>query len=383
MLKIKTDSKIYLFQLMLLFGICLFTMLQRNGLVSVLFHITFFGLLMGLVIQLIRRPWLNESHVAAVVLVVVAFFHVAMQTNTLALSYYNKLIIFACSVLMLPFLNALEVNRKQVDWILRINLCIAALYPLMYVCLPERGYLGRFLTLHFTNPNLAGMFLVHSALYCAIALYYYKSKMLRLFVLALFLQLAYLIWLTGARSCLVALAFFMVYVVLNSLLKKQIRIPSWLSFVILVSPLVFVLVYLMWEKSGLLQRFASVFSVSKEKTLTSRVELWTKALTQFEGNPLFGAYDVISEGSGMSQMHNTHLDVLASYGVVPFGLFIWLLHKSVNRVLAVVTEDFARMGLFAFYTVIIMGTFEAALVSGGVGLYIMSFGFLILARCRN
>ena len=88
MLKIKTDSKIYLFQLMLLFGICLFTMLQRNGLVSVLFHITFFGLLMGLVIQLIRRPWLNESHVAAVVLVVVAFFHVAMQTNTLALSYY-------------------------------------------------------------------------------------------------------------------------------------------------------------------------------------------------------------------------------------------------------------------------------------------------------
>ena len=383
MRKIKADSKIYLFQLMLLFGICLFTVLQRGAVVSALFHITFFGLLAGLGVQLLRRPWLNELHIAAAVLIIVAFFHVAMQTNSYALSYYNKLIIFACSVLMLPFLPALEVDGRQVDWVLRINLCIAAIYPVMYILLPDRGYLGRFLTFHFTNPNLAGMFLTHSALYCAIALSYYKGKVLRLLILALFLQLTYFIWLTGARSCFFALACFAVAVVLDFLCKKSIRISSWLSFVILASPFLFALLYLAWEKSGLLEWMTSVLRVSEEKALTSRVKIWTDALTQFKGSPLFGAYDKISKGSGMSQMHNTHIDVLVSYGLVPFGLFIFLLHKSVKRILAGVTEEFALKGLFAFYAIIIMGTFEAALVSGGVGLYIMSFGFLVLAKYTN
>ena len=39
-----------------------------------------------------------------------------------------------------------------------------------------------------------------------------------------------------------------------------------------------------------------------------------------------------------------------------------------------------KASLFAFYAIIIMGTFEAALVSGGLGMDILSSGFLILAR---
>ena len=372
-----------MFELILLFGICMFTMLQQSNMVSMLFHLTFFALLLGLLVQLVDKPWLNELHVLAVLVIILSFFHVSAQADTWTLNYFNKLIIFSCSILMIPYVTAIEVNRRHVDWILGMNLCIAALYPIMYICLPNLGYLGQLLTFHFSNPNLTAIFLLHSVLYCSVALYHFKSRMFRLLILILALVLIRFIYLTKARSCLVSLAFFAAFVVLNLVLKKDVRISKYLSLLLLSSPLIFALGYLALAESGLLEKFFSFLQFGEGKPLTSRVNIWMAALADFAGNPLFGAYDVISEGSGMSQMHNTHIDILVSYGVLPFMLFISLLHKGVQKVLPLATAGFSRMGLFAFYTVIIMGTFEAALVSGSVGLYIMSFGFLLLAKYQG
>lgn len=380
MLKIKTGDNVYIFELFLMVGICSFMMLQKSNIVSDLFHLTFIALLVGLLIQLRSKPWINELHVLAVLIIVLSFIHVAAQADTWALSYYNKLIIFSSSSLMIPFIAAIEINRRHVNWILGTNLCIAAIYPLMYFGLSDPGYLGRLLTLHFSNPNLTAMFLLHSVLYCAIALYYFKKKLFRLIILALMLMLVYFIYLTEARSCYLSLAFFAVLVLLNVGLKKDVRFSRGISLLILLLPLILAIGYLFAAKSGLLERFFSFFALGAGKTLTSRVEIWSETLVDFIESPLLGDYYGISDGTGMSQMHNTHLDILASYGIAPFVMFMMLLHKGVTRILPLAVTNFSRMALFAFFTVILQGTFEAALVSGGVGLYIMSFGFLLLAK---
>jgi len=379
MLKLKPDGKLYILELWLVFGICLCMVLQRSDVVSRLFYLTFFVLAFGLALQLYHKPRLNELHILAIGLIVLAFFHVALQADTLSFGYYKKLIMFACTVLMIPFLDAISITKKQVHWILGINLCIALIYPVMYFTRGNPGYLGRYLTFHFSNPNAAAMFLLHSLLYCTIAVYFFKNWLLRLPLLGLTLVLGYFIHLTEARSCYIALAFFAGLVFLNIGLKKNVNISPLFSLLVVLLPLLFALVYMAVVDSGLLEKWFS-FLIGEGKKLDSRAAIWTRAINAMKGNPLFGDYYGISGGRGMSQLHNTHLDTLASYGVVPFVMFILLLYKGVARVLPFTTTTLSRMALFAFFAVIVQGTFEAALVSGGTGLYIMTFGFLLLAK---
>lgn len=377
--RLRTDEKMYILELLLLFGICMFTMLQQAALVSVLFHATFVLLILAIVLQLCFRPVLNELHVLAFFTIVLAFIHVTVQADSLSFSYYKKLIMFACTVLMVPFVDAIPMKRRLASCVLVINLCISLLYVVMYWGLGIRGYLDIYVTLNFVNPNVAGMFLFHSILYCAIAFYYFRHWLLRIITAILFCLLFWLNNQTGTRSVFLALAFFCGLAVFNVVLKKDVKISPRFSFLLIVSPLVIALVYLALVKTNFLEQWFSGF-VGRGKTLYSRTKIWEYALDWFSRTPVLGSYNGISNGTGVSQMHNTHLDVLVSYGTVPFILFIAILHQGTTKVLVKARSSLARICVFAFYAVLLQGSFEAALVSGGMGLYIMSFGFLLLAK---
>ena len=380
MLKVKTDDKLYIFEVILMFFICATIIVQRAGITSMLFKLTFIVLLLGILIQLVNRPTLNKLHILAIFIVILSFFNVFLQTYNWSFAYANKLIIFWCSVLMIPFLSSMEINRTHVNWILGINLCIALVYPVMYYRLQNPGYLNEWLTFHFTNPNLTGMFLMHSALYCFISIYYFKNFIVRIGIFILLSFIVYFDFATGARSTLVVFIFFALFIFLNFALKNGITISPKISMIIILMPLVLALVYLELHEIGLIDKLFSFFDFGEGKSLNSRVYIWTAGLSGFKKNPILGDYYGISNGLGMSQMHNTHIDILASYGVLPFVLFIILLHNGIKEVIPSANTKFSRIALFAFYAVILEGTFEAALVSGGVGLYIMSFGFLLLAK---
>ena len=289
---------------------------------------------------------------------------------------------FSCSVLMIPFLDAIKISKNHVNWILGINLCIAVMYPIMYFVSANPGYLGKYLTFHYSNPNIAAMFILHSLLYCVIAAYYFKNWLFRVLIAALALVLIYFIYLTEARSCYIAIAFFVVAVFLKVVLHRDNDVnfsPRFLCFLLLL-PLLIAIFYMAVVRSGLLQKMLFFFELHEGKQLESRVSEWTAAFEAIFKQPILGDYYGISDGTGMSQKHNIHLDVLASYGIVPFVLFVTLLHRGVVRVLPKTTTKFSCMALIAFFAIIIQGSFEAALVSGGVGLYILSFGFLFLTK---
>lgn len=88
----------------------------------------------------------------------------------------------------------------------------------------------------------------------------------------------------------------------------------------------------------------------------------------------------ITIGSHVKIGANTYVDVLASYGVVPFILFIKILYGSVTSTMDRAYSFHKYASLCAFYAVLIMGTFEAAMVAGSMGLNLLTVGLLVLAN---
>ena len=119
------------------------------------------------------------------------------------------------------------------------------------------------------------------------------------------------------------------------------------------------------------------FLESAGKDLTSRMEIWLRALRLWLSSPIFGAYAQASSGLGSSQFHNTHIDILVSYGpivlcIVCFALYslIYMSGKRQSR------QQF--LFTIGFTCEIILGVGEAAIFSGGLGVYLYAGTFLLL-----
>ena len=141
----------------------------------------------------------------------------------------------------------------------------------------------------------------------------------------------------------------------------------------MIFPLIFVFIYLELINTDIANIFE--FINSDGKSLTSRVRIWEESIYIIRKNLLFGNYFY---GSG--NRHNTHLMILTSFGIFTFTLVIIYLNRVINYIGTYIREKYQMISLYAFYAVILMGTFEAALFSGSQGMYVFSGAFLMVAK---
>jgi membrane protein insertase Oxa1/YidC/SpoIIIJ len=120
--------------------------------------------------------------------------------------------------------------------------------------------------------------------------------------------------------------------------------------------------------------------VEEGKNLDSRVEVWGPALTNLARSPIIGAYSQITDGTGLAQMHNTHLDIACSYGIPVLVAVCMLLFRWLNQRNQTYKSKSGIAYMLGFACAIIMGMGEAALFSGSLGLYILVGGFLLLGN---
>ncbi len=138
------------------------------------------------------------------------------------------------------------------------------------------------------------------------------------------------------------------------------------------------MVYILLSDNSMLNSALS-FLISEGKLLNSRMAIWESAMKYFYQSPLIGCYYEISGGTGSSQLHNTHLDILVSYGLpVFFGtcllLYRWLFRRD---------RKYSRTSyiyLISFCCVLFLGMGEAALFSGGLGIYIFGGMYLLFSQ---
>ena len=302
-------------------------------------------------------------------------------------NYYKKAIMYICTLLLLVYNSNTKVSFRSVWCIILLNVLIGLLYVLSY----KQGfdlYDGEMLlTFNFSNPNQTGLFVFTTFLYILLpAIYILESPQLlkKILVLALLVPLSIFLYkiltLTGCRSAIMAVFVFGFLTIYDYLRRGKKWMKKWMIALITVLPFVFVFFYISWAP---LITFDVSFGIENSgKSAITRLSIWEPIVNNFFHYFMFGDYYGISNGTGVSQMHNTHLDVYASYGLLTLILFIVLLRKILWKTYVNTSTRFQRLALYAFISSMVIGTFEASYVAGSGGLFILTNGFILLANCN-
>ncbi len=385
---------IWLFKLLfLLSGSILVTqILALESITSYLFLLTF-PLTVCLWIRTVRKTLTMWD---LLILLTIGLAVVSVLTNSfltgtkLSFDYFKKLIIFSMTLLYFQVCSRVHLSRKLERFFGRLIECLVIWLALAFCFMREavfrfEEWSSVYLTFGLGNPNLAGMFV--SCLYMLEfprlfqrEKWYYKALQITLTVV-----LAIFAVMTGARnSIIVVLLYTVLCFGLMFVSNRWIGIIKFgwpVTMSVIVFPIVFLVLYMLLVNNESIQETFS-FITGKGKNLDSRVEIWEPALRNLAGSPIVGAYSQVTEGTGLAQMHNTHLDIACSYGIPVLILVNMLLFRWLNQRNQTYKSKSGIAYMLGFACAIIMGMGEAALFSGSLGLYILVGGFLLLGN-RN
>lgn len=357
--------------------VVLFTLLRFGRGVSIAFDLTFL-VLIPMVVQ-----YITAREIPKVLLLLVLFTLFSVIVNALlssvaaiSFSYFYKMIMFLCTMVLFWSASEASVGEKTKRLLRLLPVLMGLMMAISYYLLGNRAMIAHSITLGFVNPNFTGMWLTHVFFYVVCFFVSEKKLILRFLSVVLAVLCLILIWKTYARSCFAGLLLFMSLMVVG-IFRGFKKLPTVILLLIVLSPLAFALFYLYVVHADWFSHLFR-FLIRTGKAITARDMIWRIAFRQFRIHPVFGNYAGISNGSGVSQLHNTHIDVLCSYGMVPFLLFLSSLLSIIKRVNERIAEVGQYTALCAFLGVIVIGSFEASIVAGSTGLYLLSGGFLIL-----
>lgn len=386
-MKVRVDTLLIKTQFLVLIGIVIMQVLNLPEVASALFMMTFFLTMAFWLMELERR--INKTNLLAIGIMVVSFISVAVNAMVtdavLSFSYVKKLIMFWSTVLFFAAMTEYKPDKSVLNLVFRTNTLLAVFLLIMYLTMPDEMHTFNeqvtiYLTFRFTNPNLTAAFLSSVCILQMVYTYATRKWYVKLLNTVLIVALIVLILDTKARTSWILMAVFLLaYAVVNLLPKIRWRMTKRLAWFIAWLPLLFALLYMELVNNARIQEIFS-FLVNRGKLLDARVEIWTDALEAIKASPVIGAYNQISDGTGESQMHNSLLDIAASYGI-PVML---ILGNFLRRVLY--TGKDGPQGkrnficIMGFSALLMSGIGEAMIFSGGLGIYLYAGILRMLAN---
>lgn len=303
-------------------------------------------------------------------------------------SYLKKYIMFVCTLLFFAAAgrNGVDTRTRHMLVIMQLvtTLVMLGVYltrtTSMYML---NGQVSSYLVFRFTNPQLTALFLACMIMFLILAVVQERSWFLKILSAAAVCCNGFFLIETQCRTALIAVVVFLV-VLLERTLLRRVRAPIW-KWVMAVSammPIIVVMCYMQMLSQTWFQNMFS-FMTGEGKGLDSRYFIWSSALSLLRESPVFGTYYEASGGAGYSQMHNTHLDIAVSYGVLTMILVCIFLYIVMQRVQERPDDgmekkkSYRSVALIGFICAILLGSGEAALFSGGLGIYIYAGVFLL------
>ena len=294
---------------------------------SVLFYMTFLVVFLLWLLMLSRG--VERMDILCLAILSMTFFNVllncTLENSALSFNYLKKMIMFSCTIVYFRVAVKINIEKSDERFLKRCIGVISCVFALLYIFNNDgmrmlEGRVSPYLTFKFTNPNLAAMFLL--CFLVAEVVFFFRSSSSRekIFHSVLFVCLSWFVFETEARNTMLAWIVFVLVVAFFWLKKSTLifRIPTFVAITVSIFPALFFIAYLIVIEWPI---FSEIFSfiVSTGKELTSRYFVWSSGLSSFGNSPLIGAYSQMSMGTGQSQMHNTHLDIMASYGMYLFS----------------------------------------------------------------
>ena len=354
------------------FAIYLFTILEQDTIVSVCIALNFLIITAMTAMSFFGR---GETKIFFIWFFTLglSLLTVFLTGYSISFNYLKKWLMFASTVNMFFWVSNSEISEEMIRNLKKTAVFIALLFIFAYAT-GRTGVSDSFhgsLTFNFNNPNFTAISILPICFYMIIMASENRTKLRGVLYLGLGIVLAWFVWKTTARACILAVIAFFVMMIFCR------RYSRALTFVIVIFPLVFAIVYMKLIDTEFMNWFEIL--ESEGKALNSREGIWAYVFAIIESNPIFGNYYIATGGSGLSNLHNIHLDTIASYGSIVFAFTVWIMVAVLNKIGEGV-QKWGMVEIAAFYAVILSGTFEAALFSGSQGVYFLVGGFLMMAK---
>lgn len=357
---------------------------QRSDISSSVFSATFITTLILWLITLWER--FDKCDLMVVLIMACSLTSVLIngitQRAAFSFDYLKKLVMFNTTIVYFASAGKLTLTRETQRFLRYIYVIIAVGLIYAYMVLGRTNMLisgeySQYLTFGFTNPNLLAFFLLCFLMFLCVMAVRERKLIWKIVLLAAAAVEGVFLYLTKSRNAMISMCLFGICTVAAVLLRKRTRkLPGWLVAAISASPMLFAAVYLSIVNNSKITNALS-FIASEGKDLDSRAIIWRRALNRFSDSPIFGEYFQISGGLGYSQMHNTHIDILSSYGLVVFIFTCVFLFFLIRRIEGKTCGVYGRLTLFGFTCAIFLGAGEATLFSGGLGGYLFAGAFLL------
>lgn len=363
-------------------AIPVFQILNMGSMVSYTLVVVVVIALTNWLISIVEEITERDLIVITIILITMlnVFVNASIAGASLSFSYLRKVIFFALTLLSLQ--AASRDHTREVDKKVYYGVNTALSLFIIAMCFMYghnaymfNGIITDYLVLNFSNPNLLGMYLGCIAMIEFNNAASQVKPLKRIFHLLLFGADVYLAVLTQSRNVVLALLIFIVSSTVTVIQKTCKPVNKIIGTIIVLWPLLFAIIYLKLVNNQMINEWFS-FLVARGKELNSRQEIWHYAIAAFNSSPVFGAYNQLSKGTGMFQLHNTGIDTLASYGIIPYLLTSVFLVKTC---LCRNCENNSReryIFLNAYYACLIMGMGEAGLFSGSLSYFVYVSMFL-------
>lgn len=377
-------AQTWLLRLLIVFAALMpvFQMLGADALVSLLFHGSF--ILVG-ALWLTTIPHLCADDWIALAAILIAFVGVCvngvLSGAAFSFGYLKKFIFFAATMILFAAAEKVTADKKT-EQLLRVSIYAVTVVMVMAFVFGGtkmyeiNGVVSRYLTFGFGNPNFTAIMILCFLCFLAAFFVSAKAKGEKILCVWFFAVLVFFLLKTRSRNALLVFAAFIVLAIAAWFyIKKRSRLSWWLALLIAVWPLIFAGLYFAVLTSDWVMNALS-FMVEEGKKLDSRVEIWRYAFDAYKNWPVTGAYFQITEGTGVAQMHNTHVDMLAAYGPIVTALVSLFLYRILRKY---EIKDYCRaLYLVGFISMLLIGMGEAALFSGSLCFYVFASLFLIV-----
>lgn len=281
---------------------------------------------------------------------------VMMSSKSITFEVHGAAIMgYLCSIISIYYLRQLSFDRKLLNFIFGINVCISIVFAILSrTSYAYSSILEDSLNLGYSNPNATAIYLFLNIIYLLLFLNYLEKKKYIFAVLCLIAYQAYLIYCTDSRTCM----FVAIVILLYGLNIINFKVKKWWIFAALAFPIVFLFVYTILYENRL---FMDLEIMGKE-FYSGREGYFAEQLNLVKDYWLFG--DIGKHR--LTNMHNGFLSLFASLGLVGTVLYyIFIIRNLLNGVEWGCKNKTAMMAMVAILAVYIQTSSEAALMTGG------------------
>lgn len=368
----------YMFMLILIFVV-----IDKNTISSIIFNCSY---IMVFILELInfKKEKVNILTAFMVIVTIInVFLNLFLDNYIINFNILKKMIMFVCTIIYFNTLIKVKIDKNKMKKHIKIiNNILVVFLIFMYIFNYNKMFIynniiSDYLCFNFGNPNIAAIFLLTLTIFEISFFVDEKKKKIKCIFLVAILFLIYFIIKTKSRNCLIILLLYMILLLYKTKINGN-KFSNITVFIISTWPYIFSKLYLKLIYNDTLQEKFS-FLVSKGKGLDSRYYIWNYAFDSFYDSPIIGAYNKIITNS-FAQMHNTHVDILSSYGILVFILFIIFLIHIIKKLDSDKKDLSSKIYFLGFIAIILYGMGETALIGGTLGLYIYIGNLILLAK---